>query len=309
VSQATSRISHPAAGKRLADDEGRLGWLMLSPAILYIALSVGAPFVLAIIYSFSTVTVGAHQLEWAGLRNFSAAVSDPAFLRALRNTFVFAIASQIIVLVLATILAVALQRDFRGKWFVRFLILLPWVAPISLGSIGWLWILDPIYSVINWMLKSVGILGPYDSMVWLGEPFLAMSSIVTIHVWRTLPLATVLFLGGLSSIPQELNDAAAIDGAGFFRKLFQITLPLLLPIILVAVLFGVVFAVTDMIVIYVLTGGGPYNTTQVLASLAFYQGINGGDLAGGSAIALFLLPVLAACAIALLRLARRAEVA
>ena len=135
-----------------------------------------------------------------------------------------------------------------------------------------------------------------------------MTSIVAVQVWRTLPLATVILLGGLTSIPQDIHDAAAIDGAGFFRTLFQITIPLVLPIMLVAILFGFVFAFTDMIVVWVLTRGGPYDTTQVLASLAFFKGIDGGDLAGASAVALFLMPVLAAAAILILRLARRAEV-
>jgi len=135
-----------------------------------------------------------------------------------------------------------------------------------------------------------------------------MASIIGVQVWRTLPLATVINLGGLSSIPQDIHDAANIDGAGFFRTMFQITIPLVLPILLVAVLFGFVFAFTDMIVVWVLTRGGPYDMTQVLASLAFFKGIDGGDLAGASAIALFLFPVLAAAAILLLRLARRAEV-
>src|SRR5438477_9820023 len=213
-----------------------------------------------------------------------------------------------LVMLFANLLAVALHRDFRGKKMVRLLILLPWVAPVSLGSIGWLWIFDSIYSVINWTLRSIGVFGPQTWPIWLGEPNLAMASIITVQVWRTLPLATVIQLGGLTSIPQDIHDAAAVDGAGFFRTLFQITLPLMLPIILVAVLFGFVFAFTDMIVVWVLTRGGPYDTTQVLASLAFFKGIDGGDLAGASAIALFLMPVLAAAAILMLRLARRAEV-
>jgi multiple sugar transport system permease protein len=213
--------------------------------------------------------------------------------------------------VLSTVLAVALSKEFRGKWLVRLLILLPWVAPVSLGSIGWLWILDSIYSVINWILQHslhlCGALGQPHCPVWLGQPNLAMTSIVAVQVWRTLPLATVIQLGGLTSIPQDIHDAAAIDGAGFFRTLFQITIPLVLPIMLVAVLFGFVFAFTDMIVVWVLTRGGPYDTTQVLASLAFFKGIDGGDLAGASAVALFLLPVLTAAAILMLRLARRTE--
>ncbi len=154
----------------------------------------------------------------------------------------------------------------------------------------------------------MGIFGPHTWPIWLGQPNLAMASVITVHAWRLLPLATIILLAGLTAIPQDIHDAAAVDGAGFWRHLFEITIPLVMPIMLVAVLFGMVFAFTDMIVIYVLTRGGPYDMTQVLASWAFFTGIDGGDLAQGAAIALFLFPVLAASAILLLRVARRAEV-
>jgi multiple sugar transport system permease protein len=282
---------------------------MIAPAITYIALVIGLPFLLALYYSLSDITVGSRTMHFVGLKNFLAIVQTPTFKLALKNTFFFACVSQILVLVLAKILALALLKDFRGKWIVRCLILLPWVAPISLGSIGWLWILDSIYSVINWTLQAVGILAPNVRLMWLGKPDLAMASIITVHVWRLLPLATVILLAGLTSIPQDIHDAAAVDGAGFWRHLFQITIPLVAPIMMVAVLFGFVFAFTDMIVIYVLTRGGPYNSTQVLASLAFFTGIDGGDLAEGAAISLFLFPLLVAVAFVFLRIARRAEVA
>jgi multiple sugar transport system permease protein len=135
-----------------------------------------------------------------------------------------------------------------------------------------------------------------------------MGSVIAVHVWRILPLATVILLAGLTSIPHDIHDAAQVDGAGFWRHLFQITLPLVRPIMLVAGLFGLVFAFTDMIVIFVLTRGGPYDTTQVLASLAFFTGIQGGDIAEGAAVALFLFPLLLVVAVAFLRVARRTEV-
>ena len=298
-----SRLGH------VLDSEKWLGWLMISPAILFIVALVGFPFFLAIFYSVSNITVGSTSMSFVGIENFKHVVQDPFFQRALWNTFIFAIASNVVVLVLAKVLALALLKDFRGKWIVRLLILLPWVAPISLGSIGWLWILDSIYSIINWTLRAVGIFGPQTWPIWLGQPDLAMVSIITVHAWRLLPLATVILLAGLTAIPQDIHDAAAVDGAGFWRHLFQITIPLVLPIMIVAVLFGVVFTFTDMIVIYVLTRGGPFHTTEVLASLAFFTGIDGGDLAEGAAIALFLFPVLAASAIVLLRVARQTEVA
>jgi multiple sugar transport system permease protein len=281
---------------------------MIGPAVLYIVLIVGLPFFLALYYSVSNITMGSRTLEFVGLKNFASVIGTTKFQTSLKNTFIFAFISQALVIVLANVLALALLKDFRGKWLVRFLILLPWVAPISLGTIGWLWILDSIYSVINWTLQAVGLIGAEDWPMWLGIPHLAMGSVIAVHVWRLLPLATVILLGGLSSIPQDIHDAAAVDGAGFWRHVFQITIPLIRPIILVALLFGIVFAFTDMIVIFVLTRGGPYDTTQVLASLAFFTGVQAGDIAEGAAVALFLFPLLLAAAIIFLRVARRSEV-
>jgi multiple sugar transport system permease protein len=294
---------------RLADSERWLGRVFLAPAVAYIFALVGVPFLLAVVYSFTNASISSSHTTFVGLANFQSLIADPAFRRALANTFLFAVVSQALVIVLSSMLAIALNRDFPGKWFVRLLVLLPWVAPVSLGSIGWLWIFDSIYSIINWTLRAVGIFGQDVWPIWLGQPTLASAAIICVQVWRTMPLATVILLGGLSSIPDDIHDAAEIDGAGFFRHLFQITLPLILPIVLVAVLFGLVFACTDMIVVYVLTRGGPYDSTHVLSSLAFFKGVEGGDLAGGAAATLFLLPVLATAAILMLRLARRSEVA
>jgi len=292
----------------LVDRPEWLGPLMIGPAVLYIVAIVGLPFLLALYYSVSDISMGRRTLGFVGLKNFISVVQTSKFQTSLWNTFVFAIASQVLVIILANILALALLKEFRGKWLVRLLLLLPWVAPISLGTIGWLWILDSIYSVINWSLEAVGLITPDTWPMYLGKPYLAMASVITVHVWRLLPLATVIILAGLTSIPKDIHDAAQVDGASFWRHHFQITVPLIRPILLVALLFGLVFAFTDMVVIFVLTRGGPYDTTQVLASLAFFTGIQGGDLAEGAAIAIFLFPLLLAVAIVFLRIARRSEV-
>lgn len=308
ITSATSNLARtrPRAGSIL-DSERWLGLLLIGPAILYIVLLVGAPFFMALYYSLSNTTTGGGTMGFVGLRNFTNVVGTPKFQTALKNTLVFALLSQAVVLLLSNALALALQKDFRGKGLVRFLILLPWVAPISVGTIAWLWIFDSTYSVLNWTLRMMGLIQGQGFM-WLGVPHLAMGSVIAVHVWRQLPLATVILLAGLSSIPNDIHDAAAVDGAGFWRHYFQVTLPLILPISLVALLFGLVFTFTDMIIIYNLTRGGPYDTTQVLASLAFYTGIAGGDLAEGAAIALFLFPLLVAAALGFLRIARRTEV-
>jgi multiple sugar transport system permease protein len=285
-----------------------LGPAMFLPAILYVVALIGLPLVLAVLYSVGDVTVGSVGYHFVGLRNFRSILESPAFRRSLLNSFIFTVSSQVLVLVGSTILSMALENQFRGRGFVRFLILLPWVAPVSLGAIGWKWILDSLYSVINWVLVALHFYKPYSAPMWLGEPTLAMISVILVHTWRLLPFSTVILLAGLTAIPKDIPEAAAIDGAGFWRTMFQITIPMMLPIVNVAILFGVIFTFTDMTVVYILTRGGPYDTTQVVPSLAFFTGILGGDLSEGAAISLFLVPLLVAGAYMMLRVAHRAEV-
>ena len=305
-------VAVPGAGRAVRryrfDGDRFLGALMLGPAIAYIAVLIGFPLLLAVYLSLSNATTGSQTLHYVGLTNFLRAIDSTIFRSALTNTFIFTFVSEILVIVLANILALTLQQRFAGRGLVRFLILLPWAAPFALGAIGWKWMFDSLYSVVNWMLRAVHILGPRDFPQWLGVTGLAMAAIIVVHVWRMLPFSAVVLLAGLASIPQEVLDAAAVDGAGFYHRMFHILLPMLLPIITVAVLFGTIFTFTDLSLVYILTAGGPFNTTHVLSSWAFQVGIIAGDLGQGAAIALFLLPVLVVATIGMLRLASRAEV-
>jgi multiple sugar transport system permease protein len=305
-------------GRYWLDRESVLGPVLLLPAVIYIVALVGIPLVLAVLYSLSDVTVGDQSLDFVGLRNFQDALANATFRTALQNTFFFTAVSQIVVLLMANILALVLAADFKGKRLVRFLVLLPWTTPIALGVLGWLWTLDNVYSPIDYVLRQVGLLGVGSPLgtdwygsnaLWLAYPDRARFSVLLVHVWRTLPLATVILLAGLTAIPQDIKDAANVDGAGFFRQLFYIRIPLLLPIMAVAILYGIVFTFTDMTVVYILTRGGPTDSTQVLASWAYWKGIDGGSLGQGAAIALFLFPVLVGVAALMLRLARRTETA
>ncbi|HEX7285088.1 MAG TPA: sugar ABC transporter permease [Candidatus Angelobacter sp.] len=286
-----------------------LGTAMFAPAALYILLLIGLPFALAIFYAFSDARIGSNQLHFVGLENFRSIVQSPSFRLALRNSIIFTVVAQIIVLVSGNILSIALEKPFRGRGLVRFLILLPWVAPVSLGTIGWKWILDSIYSVITWLLVWLGFVNKYSPPMWLGQEGLAMASVIMVHCWRLIPFSTVILLAGRTAIPKEIPEAAAIDGAGFWRTLFQINLPMMIPILGVAVLFGTIFTFTDLAVVNILTNGGPYDSTQTLPNYAFNQGIQGSDLAAGAAISAFLVPVLVVIAYFMLRLAHRAEVA
>jgi multiple sugar transport system permease protein len=304
-----------ATGKRrrrnlryAAEGRGVLAALLISPAVLFIAALVGVPLGLAIYLSFTDATAGSLTGKWVGLANFRAALHDSVFRGALWHTFLFTVISQAIVILVAGLLAHALVRSFRGRWLLRFFILLPWAAPVALTAIGFLWFFDPQASIWNWFLVHLHLVSKTNVPNWLGTPKAAMSSIITVQAWRTVPFATVIFVAGISSIPQEVDDAAAIDGADGLRKFWYVSLPLQLPIAIVAVLFGIVFTATDMVVPYILTNGGPFNSTQVLTTWAFQTGINAGDIGEGAAIALFMLPLLAVVVIGMLVFARRAEV-
>jgi multiple sugar transport system permease protein len=306
--QRAPTTTRPVARRGLSDREGFLAWLFLMPSVIYIVALVAVPFGLAIAFALSDVTAGDPSFDYVGFRNFRAAFDDPVFWRALRNTFLITAISMVLIVVLGKVLANILIADFRGKWVVRFLVLLPWTTPVALSSISWLWLLDSIYSPIDWVLRQLGLLGPAQNMYWLGEPGLAMGSVIAVNVWRLTPLAAVIMLAGLVAIPRDIEEAARVDGAGYWRRMFEVTIPLVLPVVAVAALFGAIFTFTDMAVVRVLTRGGPNDSTQVLASWAFYRGIEGGDVGQGAAVALFLFPLLLAAAIAILRAVRRIEV-
>ena len=309
IAQRSAEIAMgPRRERYLLDSERLLGPALMAPAVVYLILVVGYPLVLAFVYAFSDATTGSQSLHFVGFQTFIAAVQDPVFLTTLRNTFVFTAISQALVVIFSTILAFVLTANFRGRWFVRFLVLLPWTTPVALSAVIWLWMLDSIFSPFDWFAQLLHIVPPGGHIIFLGQSDLAMGSVIALQTWRILPLATVILMAGLSAIPAEVSDAAEVDGAGFWRRLFGITLPLLSPVMTVALLFGIVFTFTDMAAVYVLTGGGPGNATQVLASWAFYKGIDGGNLAVGAADALIMFPVLLGLAAILLRIASRAEV-
>jgi len=293
---------------RFLDEVDALGPLLLGPAILYILLLVAVPFFLALYYSVSAYNLGTLSFSFVGLQNFVAVTRSEIFRRTLVNTFVFTIASNLLALVLGKIAALVLLREFPGRTVARCLLILPWAVPVALAAITWRWMLDSMYSVINWVLLHAHLMPASAWPNWLGEEDLAMISIIVVQAWRLFPFSAIIFLAGLTSVPKAVLDASYIDGAGYWRRTFQIVLPMILPIMMVAMLFGLVFTFTDMSVVYLLTKGGPTNSTQVLGSLAFQVGILSGDVGRGAAISLYLFPFLLVATFLLLRFLRRREV-
>ena len=219
--------------RHVTERRGFLATFLISPAVLFIGALVGGPLILAIYLSFTDATAGSLSGHWVGLRNFRAEIHNPVFVDAVWHTFLFTVISQLIVIVCAGLLAHALIKSFRGKWILRFFILLPWAAPVALTTIGFLWFFDPTFSIFNWILHELHLIGSSPPN-WLGTPRNAMASIITVHAWRILPFATVIFLAGIASIPKEVDDAAAIDAATGLKKFWYVSLPLQLPIATVA---------------------------------------------------------------------------
>ena len=228
--------------------------------------------------------------------------------QTLYNTFIFTFGSQFLGLILGKFGALLLLRPFRGRKIVRALVILPWAVPIALATVAWEWMFDSLYSVINWALIALGIVTRSAAPNWLGTPHLAMLSVIVVNAWRFFPFAIVIFLAGITAVPQDVLDAATVDGAGFWRRNYQIIMPMILPIVAIGLVFGIVFTFTDLSIVFLMTMGGPVGATSVLGFAGFQTGINSGDVAHGAAISLFMLPVLLVVVVAMLRFIRRREI-
>jgi multiple sugar transport system permease protein len=292
----------------LLDRREVLGSIFVAPAVLYVLLLVGLPFVLAVYYSVSAYTIYNPTWRFVGLANFEQIVNDPVFRETLGNTFLFTFGSQFLGLILGKFGALLLLRPFPGRRIVRALVILPWAVPIALASVAWEWMFDSLYSVINWTLIALGIIDRSEAPNWLGNPHLAMLCVIVVNAWRFFPFAIVIFLAGITAVPQDVIDAATVDGAGFWRRNYQIIMPMILPIVAIGLIFGIVFTFTDLSIVFLLTNGGPVGATSVLGFRGFQVGILSGDVSHGAAVSLFMLPVLFLVVIGMLRFIRRREI-
>ena len=293
----------PASLALLLDREDVFSWLMMALPILFLAALVGYPLIYGILLSLQDRRV-AQPGHFIGLQNFFADFRDPVFWRVAINTFVYTGAATLLKMVGGLGLALAMNQHFRMKNLVRAVLLLPFIVPTVLSTVAWLWMLDPAFSVVNRLMIGVGVPPPGPS--WLGNPMLAMFSIIMINTWRGLPFYGITLLAGLQTVPPELYEAATIDGATGWQRFRYVTLPLLKPIILIVTLFSVIFTFADFQLPYVLTHGGPQNATNLFATYAFDIGMSAGQLGLGASVALTMLPALALLILALTLYMRRA---
>lgn len=304
VAKTEKKVSAFQAFREKIEQEKVLGYLFIAPALAVIVLLVAYPFVIAIMLSLHNSWVGARESQFVGLANFVAIIKNSIFQRTVRNTFLFTGASVGMKIVLGLCLAMLMHRTLRFRKLFRAAVLLPWVVPTALSVLAWWWMLDPQYSVVNWTLEHIGL----KRQPWLSNPDLAMLSVIIVNTWRGLPFFAIAILAGLVSIPQELYEAADTDGAGRLSKFWHITLPLLKPVLAIVILFSTIFTFADFNIVYVLTRGGPMNTTHLFATLSFAIGLGGGNLGQGAAISLFLFPLLVAVVFIQLRVIRREEI-
>ena len=264
---------------------------------------MAAPFGLTVAFAFSRSTSEAPSYRFAGLRDFRAIFGDHVFWRSLGDTLGLTAVSVVLVVALGTILAHVLLAEFRFRFLVRMLVLLPWTTPVALSAISWRWLLGAPGSPAERLLRDASLLhggSPLD------RTSLAVASVVTVHVWRLTPLAAVIVMAGLAAVPRGVWEAARLDGAGFWRRAFGVTIPLTLPVDRGG---GGVHGgddVRDMAVVRVLTGGGPGDATQVLPALAYARGVERGAIRRRRGDRAVPVPVVARGGAAAVRAARRA---
>ncbi len=291
-------LAHRLTAPRVA------GYLLVLPAVLYVLLLIGFPLVLGIWYSISNTTV-ATPGTFVGLKNFVDVARDPTFILSVRNTLIIGGVATAAKITLSVALAFLMLSAFPGRGILRVLFVLPWTIPIALSTIAYKWMFHSQYSVINWVLVHLGILD--QGIQWLGTMPAAIMSVIFVSTWRAVPFGAITVLAGLTAIPTEIIEAARIDGAGWWARFYRVIVPIIAPILFIALLFDLIFTLTELTVVFVLTGGGPVDQTQVLANYALQVGVQGGQLGQGAAIALYLLPVLLVLTVLSLRAIGRRE--
>ena len=297
-------VRRPVPRLRRLEDERWLALALLVPTAVLLGLFIAYPFFEGVMLSLSSSRVGIPG-EFVGLKNFSKIWDDSIFRTAVWNTFWYTGVTTVFKLALGLWLAMLLNRHFKGKALVRAFILLPFIIPTVLSTFAWKWMFDPTFSVINWTLFQLGLI--HGRINWLGDPGLAMVSIIIVNVWRGVPFYAISLLAGLQTISPELHEAAAIDGARPWQRFWHVTWPLLLPVTMVVVLFSIIQTFADFQLVYVLTGGGPANSTQLFATYAYQIGVGTGLLSQGAAISLAMFPVLLVVVIIQLLYIRRVE--
>ena len=282
--------------------EQRIAYILIMPALVVLVLLIAYPFFLSLYMGMTDKRIGTPG-TFIGLQNYLRLLQSDLFWQVFENTLIFTVFSVVLKTILGFSLALMLEKVTKGRKVLRSVILLPWVVPITLSVLIWWWMFDPSFSVLNWLLTAVGA----DKVPWLSNALWARVSVITVNIWRGTPFFAIVILAGLVSIPRDFYEAAEIDGANSFAKLFHITIPLLKPVLGIVVLYSTVMTVSDFVIVHVLTRGGPLQKTHLFGTLAYQIGLAGSEIGMGAAISLFIFPVLAVSAYLLLRIIYKGE--
>ncbi|MFB2924092.1 MULTISPECIES: carbohydrate ABC transporter permease [Aerosakkonema] len=274
--------------------EQRTGWILVLPALILLSLVFAYPILRAFWLSLYTQNLGSQlQRIFSGLSNYERMLGDGRFWQSMWNTTVFTAGSVLLELILGIAIALVLNQAFKGRGIVRTITLMPWALPTALMGVAWAWIFNDRYGIINDILRRLGIIE--TGITWLGDPVLAMVAVIAADVWKTTPFIALLLLAGLQSIPNDLYEAHALDGATAWQSFRRITLPLLMPQIVIALLFrfAQAFAIFDLI--QVMTGGGPAGATETVSVYIYSTVMRYLDFGYGAALVVvtFLLLVTA----------------
>jgi multiple sugar transport system permease protein len=287
---------------RFWDREAPLAYLFMIPGLLILVLFMAYPFFLGIYLSLTDKMVGFADFDFVGLENYQYLIqNDPVFLKTVGNTLIYSFVTVPFKLLLGLGLALVLNQTFHFSRWIRAGLLLPWIVPTAISSLAWLMLFDPILSPISWALKHWGLI--QSNINFLGDRWNAIASVCVANIWRGLPFFAISILAGLQAVPNELHEAAALDGASSFQRFFSVIWPTIRTVVLIATLFSIIFTFSDFQLIYVLTKGGPNNSTHVFGTYA-YQTMSFSALGEAAAVALSMFPFLALFAAILLRYIR-----
>ena len=280
--------------QRLARRKSTIAFVMALPLIVLIAALVVYPA----FYSMYLAMLNKSLERFVGLANFSFLFTRDTFWMVVKQSCIFAISAVLFKALIGFCVAHFVHNvPAKGQRKWRGMLLIPWVIPPAMSTLGWFWLFDPSYSAFNWLFVRIGL----PAVTWLGDPLWARFSVILVNVWYGAPFFLIMYLAALKSVPEQLYEAAAIDGANWWQKIWYVTLPMMRNIISITVLFSLIVTFANFDIVRILTSGGPIDQTHIFATWAFKLGIEGNDIPLGASVSLFMFPILAIAAIFILR--------
>ncbi len=279
----SNRIKRMNSGMTRNQRKKRYAFIMLLPALVFLLLLIAFPLGKVIHDAFSYVhLINKKMSGFAGLENFKKVIADEHFGQAIKNTVYWTVFSVMGEYLMGMLTAVLLNRKFKGRAVFRTLIFIPWLVPIIVAGMTWDWMLNPEFGIINYVLLKSGLIS--EKINFLGDARFAMATVIFVNIWRSFPYYTISFLSAMQSIPADLNEAAAVDGAGMFKRFFKITLPQMKSVSLVIVFIHIIWSAINFDFIWVMTEGGPNYATETLPIMIYRYSMKTFNVGAASAL-------------------------